>query len=235
LKLKSSMGNVQISGSKRFCTGAGLVDRALITVGFPDSQLVEIDLHENQRTIHIDHSSWITRAFEETRTSTVIFDGTSVPAKQIGDSNWYVESPGFWHGACGPAACWAGGALGLVDYALAQKRLDAHSLAHLGAMQASAWALRCFLESAGNEIDSSPNDAQSAHIRALSVRHLVEQACTDILRRLPRAYGPHPLAMDKEVSIRYQELDLYLRQCHAERDLESLGCGLRKAIDGRHA
>jgi hypothetical protein len=75
-------------------------------------------------------------------------------------------------------------------------------------------------------------------IRALTVRHLVEQACTDLLRLLSRAYGPHPLAMDEEVALRYQELDLYLRQLHAERDLESLdkyfwipGCR-EKAIHG---
>jgi hypothetical protein len=29
--------------------------------------------------------------------------------------------------------------------------------------------------------------------------------------------------MNEEVSKRYQEVDLYLRQSHAERDLESLG------------
>jgi hypothetical protein len=37
------------------------------------------------------------------------------------------------------------------------------------------------------------------------------------------ANGPHPLAFDGEISSRYQELDLHLRQSHAERDLESLG------------
>jgi hypothetical protein len=55
------------------------------------------------------------------------------------------------------------------------------------------------------------------------LRHLVEQACTDILRRLPRAYGPRPMAMDEGIARRYQELDVYLRQSHAERDLEALG------------
>jgi hypothetical protein len=60
-------------------------------------------------------------------------------------------------------------------------------------------------------------------VRALQVRHLIEQACTDTLRRFARAYGPHPLTMVGETSDRYHELDLYLRQSHAERDLESLG------------
>jgi hypothetical protein len=90
------------------------------------------------------------------------------------------------------------------------------------------WALESYLDSAGRQIDATANDRQLAMIRALSVRHLVEQICTDILRRLARAYGPHPLAMDEDVARRYQELDLYLRQSHAERDLESLGTEIRK-------
>jgi hypothetical protein len=72
-------------------------------------------------------------------------------------------------------------------------------------------------------MDENAGTPDKARILALSVRHLVEQFSTDILRRLTRAYGPHPLAFDEEVSRTYYELDLYLRQSHAERDLESLG------------
>ncbi len=60
-------------------------------------------------------------------------------------------------------------------------------------------------------------------IRALTVRHLAEQAYTDILRRLARAYEPYPLVPNEKIAHRYQELDLYLRQAHAERDLEAMG------------
>jgi hypothetical protein len=141
----------------------------------------------------------------------------------IGTPDWYLHRPGFWHGACGPAACWAGGALGLVDYAQSQHRDDAHTLAHLGAMRAAAWALQTYLDAAGNEIDRDPSGGDAAQARALTVRHLVEQACGDVLRRLGRAYGPRALAFDANVSRRYQELDLYIRQSHAERDLEVLG------------
>ena len=128
--------------------------------------------------------------------------------------------------ACGPAACWAGGAAGLVDYAKNQSRRDAHTLAHLGAMHAAVWTMIACLDFAGNEIDVCKGDAHLALIRALSLRHLVEQMSSDILRRIGRAYGPYPVAMDREISRRYRELDLYLRQSHAERDLEMLGRAL---------
>jgi hypothetical protein len=113
---------------------------------------------------------------------------------------------------------------------MSQSRHDPHTLAHLGAMHASVWALASYLDSAGREIDATGNDYELAQIRALTLRHLVEQASTEVLRRLPRAYGPHPLAINESVYRRYQELDLYLRQSHAERDLESLGTALRATV-----
>jgi hypothetical protein len=83
--------------------------------------------------------------------------------------------------------------------------------------------MECVLEAAGREIDESAAQVDGAQGRALTLRHLVEMHSTDILRRLGRAYGPHPMAMDEDVARRYQELDLYLRQSHAERDLEVVG------------
>ena len=221
-------GGFVLSGSKMFCSGAGLLDRALVTVGEPEQRLVDVDLRSHAERITIDDSGWKTEAFRETKTSTVTFADLSISEKQMVEGpGWYLDRPGFWHGACGPAACWAGGAEGLVDFALRQKRKDAHTLAHLGAMQAAVWTMKACLKAAGREIDESPDDALSARIRARIVRHTIEQASTDILRRLTRAYGPYPLAMDGESSRRCHELDLYLRQCHSERDLEALGDDLR--------
>ena len=99
----------------------------------------------------------------------------------------------------------------------------------LGALQADAWNLQSILASAGHEVDEHPNDSTKNRKLALIVRHLVENACADILTRLGRAYGPHPLAFDHEISRRYAEVELYIRQSHAERDLESLGCLIRRS------
>jgi hypothetical protein len=213
----------QLCGRKRFCTGAGLIDRALVTVTRPVQQLVELDLRENARHLEIDGSNWKTTAFAETRTSTVEFLSFPVPDNcLLGEVGFYLNRLGFWYGACGPAACWAGGAKAIVEYATGQNKNDAHALAHLGAMQADVWALETYLERAGFEIDNKIHCQAKAQVLALKVRHLVEQACTDVLRRLERAFGPHPLALNEEVSRRCSELELYLRQCHAERDLEAL-------------
>ena len=224
LELSAHEGGLKVSGSKLFCSGAGLIDRALVTVGTTDHRLIDVDLRRQSACIDYDDSAWKTTAFAETKTAMATFRSASVSADDvIGGHRWYLERPGFWQGACGPAACWAGGAAGLVDYAYKQKRDDPHTLAHLGALYAAVWALGSYLDAAGCEIDATFADIDLAQRRALTLRHLVEQACTETLRRLPRAYGPYPLAMDEEVSRRYAELDLYVRQSHAERDLENLG------------
>lgn len=232
LHLERNARGFRVTGTKMFCSGAGLVDRALITVGLPDQRLVEVDLREHCGAIEIDGSSWKTEAFRLTQTGTVTFSAVELsPESMVGDSGWYVDRPGFWHGACGPAACWTGGVAGLLDAAMLSSRGDVHTLAHLAAMHTNVWAMECFLDAAAREIDGSPEGGVTAEIRALQVRHLVEQACTDTLRRFARAYGPQPLSMNAEISRRYQEADLYLRQCHGERDLEALA----RALRGRQA
>jgi len=213
-----------ITGKKPFCSGAGIVDRALVTVRDPEAWLVDVDLRGRDSCFSFDDSAWKTSAFAETKTSLTAFESFAVKnAEIIGEIGYYLLRPGFWHGACGPAACWAGGAAGLLNWASKQKRDDAHTLAHLGAMEAAVWSMKAALQTAGDEIDAAWNKVDAAQMRALSLRHVIEQGCIDVMRRLARAYGPHPLAMDETFGRRFQELDLYVRQSHAERDLEALG------------
>ena len=212
--------NDQLSGVKEFCSGAGLVDRALVTAG---DVLVEVDLAHSADRIRMDASGWCTEAFRLTQTSTLTFH--DCPAVVVGERNWYVERAGFWRGACGPAAAWAGGATGLVDYAATTKKDDPHTFAHLGAMRANVWAMQTLLTAAAVDFDENPT--ANAMVRALEVRHLIEQLCTDILTRFVRARGPAPYVKRADVSRRHAELELFPRQSHAERDLETLGRAAR--------
>jgi hypothetical protein len=217
-----------LSGTKRFCSGAGIVTNALVTVTQPQHFLVDVALPPAANQITFDETDWKIDAFAAIHTATATFDQLPIQKEQIvGPPGWYLDRVGFWWGACGPAACWAGGGQALADYALSQQRHDAHSLAHLGAMQAGVWELRSCLIQAGHQIDNGTKTTAAARIMALTLRHLVEHACTDILRRFARAYGPRPLISDKRISRLYHELDLYLRQSHAERDLELLGRDLQ--------
>lgn len=214
-----------VSGQKGFCTGAGLVDCALVTVMEPERRLLEIDLRVASGCIDFDASEWATDAFAETSTATTVFRAYPISeANFVGPPGWYLDRPGFWHGACGPASCWAGGAQGLIDYARTHAReTNSHAMAHLGALEANGWQFRTLLQTAGQEIDNDFNNVQAARVRSLSLRHLVEQSCTDTMLRFGRAFGPRPLAFDAGIARRCHELSLYIRQSHAESDLEELG------------
>jgi hypothetical protein len=224
LRLERTADGFQIHGEKPFCSGLGIVDRALVTVGLPDQGLVDVDLRNNLDRISVDLDVWKTDAFRMTQTGAITFRELGVPQNSlIGEPGWYLERSGFWHGACGPAACWAGGVAALLDVALASKRNDPHTVAHLGAIQASVWGMYALIRKAGDEIDAAPLDLKAAQMRALKVRHLIEELGTATLQRFARAYGPSPLSMDEATSLRFQEAGLYMRQSHGERDLECLG------------
>ncbi len=215
-----------VSGTKAFATGVDHCDAALVTaVRDDDPVLVCVDLGaaRAEGTVVTDTSAWSTPAFAGTSTGSIRFDAAAVGVDAIvGGPGFYLGRSGFWQGALGPAACWAGGAIGLVDRALATHRDDAHTAAHLGALDALAWSLAAWLRAAGDEIDACPDDADHAAVVALRVRHLVERACTEVIDRAGRALGPGPLAREPDVARRVAELGLYIRQCHAERDLELL-------------
>ena len=148
-------------------------------------------------------------------------------AAEVGGPGAYLDRAGFWHGAIGVASCWYGGAAGLaarLRASASRGKLDAHGMAHLGAVDSVLHAARCALRHAAGEIYSGAlADTESAHARALQVRSIVESAARETLDRVGRALGPGPLAKDEEHAKRVADLTVYIRQSHAERDLAELG------------
>lgn len=222
----------RIDGRKAFCTGAPIVDRALVTVLTADGpQLLDLPVAGNP-CIDIDTDEWVGPAFAATETATITVTALRLEREDlVGGPGWYLQRPGFWHGALAPAACWAGGAAPLVDAvaAHAAERPDPHRDAHLGAMLSARWRSRQLLHAAAASIDAEPTDGALAHRVALLCRHEVEQATGELLDRFGRAMGPRPYAFDAALALRISEVQLYRRQCHAERDLAALA-----ALDRDH-
>ena len=214
----------RLDGMKQYCSGLGIVDHALVTARGPDGNLLFL-VSLDRPGIAFDGSTWRTDALAATATGTVTIEDLRLPPSHlVGDPGFYLERPGFWHGAVGVAACWAGGAAAVAEAFRESEREDAHTFAHAGAVEAERWSIGALLDAAAREIDGDPLDASGrARVRALVVRHLVERACRDVIDRAGRALGPGPLALDEEHRRRVADLTLYIRQHHAERDLEQLG------------
>jgi alkylation response protein AidB-like acyl-CoA dehydrogenase len=219
---RAADGTLRLQGRKQYCSGAPFLDAALVSAHEGDS-LWLLELPLRAPGIRIESAGWASPAFAATQTRSVCFDQVPLPAAAIvGTDRWYLQRSGFWHGAIGPAACWAGGAAGLIDAAVRLQRRDAHARAHLGALEAAGWAMRSLLDQAGEQMDAAPDDRPEAQRRALIVRHLIERLCSEVMDRFGRLSGPQLLAFDAAIALRHAELTLYLRQCHAERDLEAI-------------
>jgi alkylation response protein AidB-like acyl-CoA dehydrogenase len=215
-------GTWHLTGQKHWCSGASLVTHALVVAYRDGSEaLVLVDL--SRSGVKLDAPSWKSPSFAAADTRSVSFNLALADEEVIGPDGWYGSRPGFWHGATGVAAAWAGCAQGLVDRALPRWRNETHALAHLGAIDADLSAMKMVLRAAADEIDTLTDNGSDGQRRALRVRHMVDTSVSDITTRIFRALGPSPFAHQEDLHRILTETDLYRRQCHAERDLEQLG------------
>lgn len=210
----------QLTGRKAWCSGALVLDCALITAyAGEDRMLFAVDVRD---VVPLPHT-WAAVGMGASGSISVGLSG--VRAEAVGGPGSYLDRPGFWHGGAGVAACWYGGALGAARTLLAAARegpRDPHALAHLGAVDALVAGLGAHLAVAAAEIDADPNGPQ-AQQRAVRLRARVEAGATEILDRVGRALGAGPLCLDPVQAQRAADLQVYLRQSHAERDLAGLG------------
>lgn len=211
----------RLTGRKPWCTGAGIVSHALLTAESDQGPLL-FQVTLDDPGIEVAERPWSAPAFEATDTVTLELDLTVAIDDQVGGPGSYLDRPGFWHGATGVAACWGGGIVGLSERAASWWRRDPHASAHRAAVDAQAWAAPELIAAAGRDADAHPADAPRAHRNALRVRHLIDTAATDALEHVRRGCGPAPFAFSAEFGRHAAELELYIRQCHAERDLEAL-------------
>ncbi len=226
-----------LTGAKAFCSGAAMVTHALVTAGADDGDrlfLVDVGAGLESGVIAIEPESWAGAGMRRAGTRSLLL--SRAPAEPIGAPGGYVDRPGFWHGAVGVAACWLGGAravAGLLERAAAGGRLDPHRAVHLGAVTALLDSATAHLHAVARSIDGDPADERGlARRHAQSVRATVVETCESVMTRTAHALGPAPLAFDLEHAQRVADLQVFIRQHHAERDVEDLG-RLVAGIEGR--
>ncbi|MDH5824080.1 acyl-CoA dehydrogenase [Luteimonas sp. RD2P54] len=213
-------GRGTLSGEKAWCSGADLVDAALVTAHCGGRRcLVRVDLR--QRGIVHDPAAWQAVGMGRVTSGRVRFE--SVPARMLGAPGDYLSRPGFWHGGAGIAACWYGGAAAIGQTLRTHPKIagDAHAAAHLGAVDMALGGAAALLRELAARIDAEPALAHAEDtIRARSV---VERACGAVVDRVGRALGPAPLCGDRTHALRCADLATFVRQSHAEHDWAALG------------
>ena len=226
LDARESNGRLRLSGTKPWCSMAALLDHALVTAHTAEGhrRLFEVDLRAEG--VQVRRGEWIALGLQGVPSGAVDFD--EVVASPVGADDWYLDRPGFAWGGIGVAACWLGGAEGLAQRLLSgakstNREPDQIALMHLGAVDAGLFAARVALNDAGHRIDDGRADASDGRMLAARVRIVVATVVDDVLRRVAHSLGPAPLALEAEHARRVADLELYVRQHHAERDEASLG------------
>ena len=131
------------------------------------------------------------------------------------------------------AACWYGGAAGLVEHL--RCTLDPQSsdlvVVDFGHAVAHVETMRRLLEEASQEIDADPSDQRGgARARAHVVRHAVHHGALRVLEHVGAAGGARPLCHDRGQGQRAADLYVYLAQHHGSADAHELG---RSVLAGR--
>ena len=222
----------RLEGQKPFCSGSTHMDRALVTAECADGyRLFDVSVAKNVVGVH--PGSWPAVGMADSLSETLDFGGPPLEkGSEVGPPNFYFERPGFWFGATGVAACWYGGARGLVEHVLRGIGPNPSELvaSELGHAAAHVDLMRRVIEQAAEEIDDDPEDRSgAARRRALVIRHAVHHGSQQVLVHTAAAGGARPLCEDLEQARRAADLYVYMAQYHGPQDASILG---QMACDG---
>jgi len=209
-----------LNGTKAWCSGADLVDAALVTAHSGEARVL-VQIMRDAPGIEAAPGHWQAVGMSRVESGRLHF--RDVTAAQIGAAGDYLARPGFWHGGGGIAACWFGAAAAIAETLRRHPRAahNPHAMAHLGAIDMTLSAAASLLRETAAMIDLDPD---APHATAVTrIRSVVERAATEVIDRVGRALGPGPLCEDGAHALRCADLTTFLRQSHAERDWAGLG------------
>jgi alkylation response protein AidB-like acyl-CoA dehydrogenase len=230
-RLRRAGGGLVLDGTVAFCSGAHVVDRALVVADHQDGDgRLLVDVAVEPPWARPDPDSWSAAAMAAADTLDVHFAALPVQRGDVlGPRGWYTARRGFTLGGGGVAAVWWGGAAGLLDRVAAHLPAapDPHQLAHLGELNALVEATDALLDRVATAIDADP--ARDHALPVAQVRCAVERVVREVVERVPRMLGPGPLSRDGELARALADLGMYVRQHHGERDHAVLGAAVLAA------
>jgi hypothetical protein len=220
--LHGTPGARRISGEKVFCSGAGGLDRALVTArdraGRP--LLALVDLTDGVR---IDRDWYRGSGLRTAESHRVRFEDARVLAV-LGAPGELVREPWFSRDAIRTAACWAGIADRAADAALAALAArpvvgDLEALA-AGRILGAVATMDRWLDAAAREAAVPGADGRATSVQ---LRAAVADAARTILDEGTRAVGSRPLVDGGDLDRCRRDLDLFLHQHRIDPLVARLG------------
>lgn len=207
----------RVRGRLLFASGAGILDRALVTVWpGPDTHVL---LDTDVADWPFDTTDWRTRAMERTRSHQVQLD-RNITAHRVGEDDFYLGRPGFFPGGIGVAAVWAGGAARVLDLLGAVGTANPAKQLRWGHVRTDLATAVAMIRQAGLGLQDGPDQVQAA---ATLCRAGVGAATRRILEQVRAIAGAAGLAYDEQLSRAVDDLTMYIAQQSQDGDAAYLG------------
>lgn len=220
-----------IEGEVAFASGVSLVDFILIPVLTDEGEILFSIPRSAVSISRSPQEFWQTPGMKDADTAWVSIQTELGPESRVGEPDFYLSRRGFWMGAIGVAACWLGAAQSLFEE---WDLLSRQSSRNDGFEQAAR--AECFiqlriasdlLKNAAKLVDDKTTDCARLQREALMIRHFIDRSANTLLEQATRTMGPRLMVGSARFSRRALDLQVFTRQCHAEKDLVQLSQAIR--------
>ena len=226
VQLVRRQGRLTLEGSKIFASGAGHVDRPLITAR-DEEGAVRLVLPRVDRAARADLSSWRAHGMRASATGTFRFTGLDVePEDLVGGPGDYHRQPHFSAGAWRFCAVQLGGIERLVDEACGHLRAhgredDPHQRARIGEAVIAAETAQLWVERAARIAETAQEGGGAAEAVAYVdlARCAVERCGLEAMQLVQRSIGLSAFLRSHAVERIGRDLATYLRQPAPDRAL----------------
>ncbi|GAC1485808.1 MAG: hypothetical protein NVS1B9_04230 [Solirubrobacteraceae bacterium] len=211
-----------LEGVKTFCSGAGVVDRALVVAR--DAEGVRRLAYVDVSSVEVDRSWYAGAGLRASESHRVVFAGE--PALEIlGDGDELLREPYFSRDALRTSSTWVGLARGLAREVLALLAVrgplgDTDALA-AGQIDAAVEGAQLWLAHAAQ----APGPTMSIRARWAIARH-----CREVIAHADEACGSRPLSTHTALSRQRRDLDLFLLQHRLAPSLARHGHALVRGL-----
>lgn len=216
-------GSMELQGRKTFCSGAGIVSRALITARDAEGRSQMLLVPTDRVPVRIDRSSWDPLGMLASDSFAVDFSDVRLDADaRIGELGDYDRQPWFGAGAARFVAVQAGGVARLAHElaAFAVRRStgdDPVQMTRLGECVVAADTAAHWVRASAQAWSAWDGAPSAEHERTLqttvdAARYATERAALDVLERVERGVGARGLLSPEPFAALVRDLRMYLRQ-----------------------
>jgi alkylation response protein AidB-like acyl-CoA dehydrogenase len=225
LRLVKEPGGYHLLGRKILASGAGYVERPIVTATDEDGRRLMIMplLRHGERA---DLSGWTALGMKASATGAVDFSGVSVrPIEILGNDGDYERQPFFSGGAWRFAAVHVGGMARLFDLLRDHLRRtgrgqDPHQAARLGQAAIAVETARLWIERAASIAEGPSGRTTEAIVAYVNLARLsVERAALDLMELIHRSIGLQSFMRPNPIDRISRDLATYLRQPAPDRAL----------------